>query len=144
MNSFGLINTWLGVILPQLIAPIGVIVYKGFFDQLPRDFREAARIDGASHWQILFRIFLPMNWSVTASLAIITFIGAWNTFLWPFLVVTRDDMKNVSVGIGTLGDSAGLGYLAAAVLAGLPAAVVYLIFQRRVTQAIVMSAGIKG
>ena len=144
IHAFGLINTWLGVILPQLIAPIAVIVYKQFFDQLPRDFREAAMIDGASHAQILFRIFLPMNWGVTASLAIITFIGAWNAFLWPFLAVTHEEMENVAVGINSLGDTLRLGYLAAAVLAGLPMAIVYLVFQRRVTQAIIVSAGIKG
>ncbi len=92
MYNFGLINTWLGVILPQLITPVAVIVYKQFFDQMPREFREAAVVDGASHAQILWRVFLPMNWGITAALAIITFIGAWNAFLWPFLAVTRDEM----------------------------------------------------
>ena len=144
MYRFGLINRWLGVILPQLIAPVAVIIYKQFFDQMPREYREAARIDGASHAQILFRVFLPMNWGVTAALAIITFIGAWNAFLWPFLAVTKSPMMNVSVVMGANFTELGVSYLAASVLAGLPVAVVYLIFQRRVTQAIVLSAGIKG
>ncbi len=143
MYNFGLIDTWLGVILPQLIAPVSVIIYKQFFDQMPREFREAAMIDGARHHQILFRIFLPMNWGVTAALAIITFIGAWNAFLWPFLAVTKTPMWNVAVGVGTNFTQLGIGYLAASLLAALPVAVVYLIFQRRVTQAIVLSAGIK-
>lgn len=144
MNSWKLINTWLGVILPQLIAPIAVIVYKQFFDSVPRELREAAQIDGANQWQLLFRVYLPMNWGITAALAIITFIGAWNAFLWPFLAVTRDPLMNITVAITQVRDALGVGELAGALLAGLPVAVVYLIFQRRVTQAIVLSAGIKG
>ena len=144
IHALGLYNTWLGVILPQLIAPVAVIVYKQFFDQMPREFREAAMIDGASHAQILFRIFLPMNWGVTAALAIITFIGAWNAFLWPFLAVSKTEMFNVSVAMGANFTELGDNYLAASLLAGLPVAVVYLLFQRRVTQAIVLSAGVKG
>jgi multiple sugar transport system permease protein len=142
MYSFGLINTWLGVILPQLIAPVAVIIYKQFFDSVPREFREAAMIDGASHAQILFRIFLPTNWGVTAALAIITFIGAWNAFLWPFLAVTTEPMMNVAVAMGANFTALGENYLAASLLAGLPVAVVYLLFQRRVTQAVVLSAGV--
>jgi multiple sugar transport system permease protein len=144
MYNFGLINTWLGVILPQLIAPVAVIIYKQFFDQMPREFREAATIDGASHAQILLRVFLPINWGVTAALAIVTFIGAWNTFLWPFLAVTKSPMMNLSVAMGTNFTGLGDGYLAASVLAGLPTAIVYLLFQRRVTQAVILSAGVKG
>jgi multiple sugar transport system permease protein len=147
MNQFHLINTLAGVVLPQLIAPVTVIIYKQFFDSVPKDFREAAVMDGANDFQLLFRIYLPMNWGVTTALAIITFIGAWNLFLWPFLVVNSEDKLNVAVGITQVHDAFGVQYardLATAMLAALPVAVVYLIFQRRVTQAIMLSAGIKG
>ncbi len=147
MSKFGLINTWLGVILPQLLAPVTVMIYKQFFDSVPKDFREAAVIDGATEMQLLFRLYLPMNWGITTALAIITFIGAWNNFQWPFLVTTSEQMMNVSVGITQVFDAFGVKYardLASAVLAGLPVALVYLIFQRRVTQAIMLTAGIKG
>ena len=144
MHSFGLINNLLGVILPQLIAPVAVFVYKQFVDQLPRELREAAEIDGASHADILFRIYLPINWGITAALGIVTFIGAWNAFLWPFLAVTKSPLMNVSVAMGANFTALGSGYLAASVLAGLPVALVYLIFQRRVTQAVIVSAGLKG
>jgi multiple sugar transport system permease protein len=146
-SQFHLINTLAGVVGPQLIAPVTVIIYKQFFDSVPKDFREAAVIDGANEFQVLFRIYLPMNWGVTTALAIITFIGAWNLFLWPFLAVTTQDMMNVTVGITQVNDAFGVKYardLAVAMLAALPVAVVYLIFQRRVTQAIMLSAGIKG
>jgi len=147
MAQFALLNTWLGVILPQLIAPVVVIVYKQFFDSVPREYREAAVIDGANDFQLLFRVFLPMNWGVTTALAIITFIGAWNAFLWPFLATKTEPMMTVPVGITEVQDAFGVYYaklLAGAVMAGLPVALAYLIFQRRVTQAITLSAGIKG
>jgi len=144
INAMHLINTWLGVILPQLIAPVAVIVYKRFFDSVPRELREAAQLDGAGHWSLLFRVFLPVNWGITAALAIIVFIGAWNAFLWPFLAVTEESVMNITVGISQAREMFGVGELAGAILTGLPVAVVYLIFQRKVTDAIVASAGIKG
>jgi multiple sugar transport system permease protein len=143
----GLLNTHVGIILPMLLTPVTVIVYKQFFDGLPREFREAAVMDGASELQLLFRVFLPMNWGVTTALAIITFIGAWNSFLWPFLAAQDETMMTVTVGITAVQDSFGVAYgriLAGAVLASLPVALAYLFFQRRVTQAITLSAGIKG
>lgn len=148
MSQFHLINTYLGVILPQLVyGPVTVIIYKQFFDSVPKEFREAAKIDGANELQLFFRLYLPMNWGITTALAIITFIGAWNQFLWPFLAVTEEPMMNITVGITQVTDAFGVKYardLAAAILAGLPVAIVYLIFQRRVTQAIMLTAGIKG
>ncbi len=147
MNDFGLIDTWLGVILPQLIVPVTVIVYKGFFDSIPKEFREAALLDGASEFQIFGQIYMPMNWGVTTALAIITFIGAWNNFLWPFLVANSDRSMTVTVGITQVHENFGVQYarnLASAVVAALPVAVAYLLFQRKVTQAVMLSAGIKG
>jgi multiple sugar transport system permease protein len=147
LSQLGLINTLAGVVGPQLIAPVTVIIYKQFFDSVPKDFREAAAIDGANDFQLLFRIYLPMNWGITTALAIITFIGAWNLFLWPFLAVSSEDKMNITVGITQVHDAFGVSYgrdLAVAMLAALPVAVVYLVFQRRVTQAIMLSAGIKG
>lgn len=143
----GLLNSYIGIILPMLLAPVTVIVYKQFFDGLPRDFREAATMDGATELQLLFRVYLPMNWGVTTALAIITFIGAWNNFLWPFLAAQDEKMMTVTVGITAVQDAFGVRYgrlLSGAVLAGLPVALAYLLFQRRVTQAITLTAGIKG
>jgi multiple sugar transport system permease protein len=148
MSQFRLINTLAGVVGPQLVyGPVTVIIYKQFFDSIPKDFREAAVMDGSNEFQLLFRIYLPMNWGVTTALAIITFIGAWNQFLWPFLAVSSEDKMNITVGITQVHDAFGVSYgrdLAVAMLAAMPVAVIYLIFQRRVTQAIMLSAGIKG
>lgn len=145
--QLGLINTWAGIMLPQLIHPVIIIVYKQFFDQVPKDFREAAVMDNAGEFRILFNIYLPMNWGVTTALSIVTFIWTWNAFLWPFLSVTKTEMMTVPVGITQVNDAFGVYYarqLAAAVLAGLPVALAYLLFQRKVTEAITLSAGIKG
>lgn len=145
--DLGLLNTWAGTMLPQLIHPVIVIVYKQFFDQVPRDFREAAVMDNASEFAILFRVYVPMNWGVTTALSIVCFIWTWNAFLWPFLAITRTEMMTVTVGITQVNDAFGIYYarqLSAAVLAGLPVALAYLLFQRRVTEAITLSAGIKG
>lgn len=147
MAQFSLINSWFGVILPQLLHPVVIIVYKNFFDSVPKEYREAAKMDSASEWRIFSRIYLPMNWGITTALAIVTFIGAWNNFMWPFLAVSKPEMMNVAVGITQVNDAFGVQYareLAAAIMAALLVAVLYLIFQRRVTQAIMLSAGVKG
>lgn len=145
--DLGLLNSWAGIMLPQLIHPVIIIVYKQFFDQVPQDFREAAVMDNAGEFRILFKVYLPMNWGVTTALSIVCFIWTWNAFLWPFLSVTRTEMMTITVGITQVSDAFGVYYareLAAAVLAGLPVALAYLIFQRKVTEAITLSAGIKG
>ena len=147
MANFGFINSWAGVILPQLIVPVVTIVYKQFFDSIPKDYREAAILDGASHISLLLRIYMPMNWGVTTALAIITFIGAWNNFLWPFLVATSDNAMTVTVGITQVHSAYGVQYarnLATAVMAALPVVIAYLFFQKRVTESIMLSAGVKG
>jgi len=147
MHKLNLINTWGGIILPQLIVPVVVIVYKQFFDSVPKELREAAKLDGCGEFQILFKLYLPLNWGITTALAIITYIMAWNAFLWPFLVTNSDDMMTITVGITQTRDAFGVKYardMAVAILAAMPVAVAYLLFQKRVTQALMLSSGIKG
>ena len=147
MNRFGWINSWQGIIAPQLIVPVVIIVYKQFFDAVPREMREAVVLDGGGEYTMLFKIYLPLNWGITTALAIITFIGAWNAFWWPFLVVTSEDMMTIPVGITQVQDVFGVAYarlMAAALLAAMPVVVAYLIFQRRVTEAVMISSGVKG
>ncbi|MEZ4630598.1 MAG: carbohydrate ABC transporter permease [Deinococcales bacterium] len=140
-------NTYLGMILPQVISVIVIIVYKQFFDAVPRELRDSAAIDGAGSFRILFNIYLPINWGITWALAIVTFIGVWNSFFWPFLITTKTDMMTIPVGITQTQDAFGVRYartMATAILAGLPVVAFYLIFQRRVTEGIMMTAGLKG
>lgn len=147
MNSFGWINTWQGIIAPQLIVPVVIIVYKQFFDAVPKEMREAVVLDGGGEYTLLFKVYLPLNWGITTALAIITFIIAWNNFWWPFLVVTSEDQMTIPVGITQVNDVFGVAYariMAVALLAAMPVAVAYLIFQRRVTEAVMISSGVKG
>lgn len=147
MNDMGLINSWGGIILPQLIAPVVVIVYKQFFDAVPKELREAVVLDGGGEYAILFKIYLPLNWGITTALGIVTFVGVWNAFFWPFLVVTSEDMMTIPVGITQVNDAFGVAYartMAVAMLAALPVVLLYLIYQRRVTEAVMISSGVKG
>jgi multiple sugar transport system permease protein len=147
MNDLDSVNSYQGIILPQLIAPIAIIIYKQFFDAVPHALRDSAVIDGAGEFRILFNVFLPINWGITWALAIVTFIGAWNAFFWPFIITTSESMMTIPVGITQVQDSFGVRYartMAVAVLAGLPMVAAYLIFQRRVTEGIMVTAGLKG
>ena len=147
MKNLNLINTWAGIILPQLITPIVIIVYKQFFDSVPKEMREAVVLDGGGEYTILFRVYLPLNWGITTAMAIVTFISVWNAFFWPFLVVTSEDMMTIPVGITQVNDAFGVAYarlMAVAMLAALPVIIAYVIFQRRVTEAIMISSGVKG
>ena len=147
MKNLNLINTWAGIILPQLITPIVIIVYKQFFDSVPKEMREAVVLDGGGEYTILFKVFLPLNWGITTAMAIVTFITVWNAFFWPFLVITAENMMTIPVGITQVNDTFGIVYarlMAIAMLAALPVIVAYVIFQRRVTEAIMISSGVKG
>ena len=147
MKNLNLINTWAGIILPQLITPIVIIVYKQFFDSVPKEMREAVVLDGGGEYTILFRVYLPLNWGITTAMAIVTFISVWNAFFWPFLVVTSEEMMTIPVGITQVNDAFGVAYarlMAVAMLAALPVIIAYVIFQRRVTEAIMISSGVKG
>ncbi|WP_425148563.1 carbohydrate ABC transporter permease [Deinococcus sp.] len=146
INKMGLVNNYLGLILPQLAAPIAVVIYKQFFDQIPTELGDAARIDGASEARVLFSIFLPLNWSITVSLAIVTFIAAWNNFLWPFIVMNDTAKLTIPVGITQVQSAYGVAYaktMATAVSAAFPTVIAYLLFQRRVTQGVMAAAGLK-
>jgi multiple sugar transport system permease protein len=146
LNNFNLVNTYWGLILPQLVSPIAVVIYKQFFDQMPPEMSDAAKIDGAGEYRILFKIFLPLNWAITWALAIVLFIWTWNNFFWPFIIINDTPKMTIPVGITQVQSWYGIAYprqLASAVLAALPTAVLYLIFQRRVAQGVAITSGIK-
>ncbi|CAA9520474.1 MAG: ABC transporter, permease protein 2 (cluster 1, maltose/g3p/polyamine/iron) [uncultured Rubrobacteraceae bacterium] len=146
MQAFGLINTYPGVILPQLAFPVAVFIFKQFFDGIPPELEEAAIVDGASRLRVYWQIWMPLSQPVIAAVAIFTFVTSWNNFLWPFIVVTGTDMMTVPVGLATVQSSFGVRYadiMASAVLGGLPLMIVFLIFQRQIVQGIA-GTGLKG
>ncbi|HEY3562714.1 MAG TPA: carbohydrate ABC transporter permease [Kribbella sp.] len=146
MTGLGLVDTYWGIVLPQVVAPVMVFVLKKFFDGISRDYEDAARVDGANRWRIVWSVMVPMSRPILVAVGIFTFIGAWNNFLWPFIVTTDPSMMTIPVGLANVQGSYGLRYaqiMASAVLGGLPLLIVYALFQRHVVRG-VGDAGIKG
>lgn len=147
MHQLGMINSYAGLVLPQVVSPVVIYVFKQFFDQVPADFREAAVMDGAGPLRVLWSVYLPLSGNIVWAMAIVTFIGAWNNFLWPFIIVTSNEMMTIPLGLTQTYDAFGVRYaqlMAAALLGALPVALAYALFQRRVTQGFLATSGLKG
>ncbi|GIF62321.1 sugar ABC transporter permease [Asanoa ishikariensis] len=145
-DALRLLNTYWAVILPQLPAAIAVFIFKQFFDGLPRDLEEAARMDGASFFRVYRRIVLPLARPAVAAVAIFTFVTTWNDLLWPLLVLSNPDLMTVPVGLATVQGAFGIRYadtMASAILGAIPLVAVFLLFQRQIVQGIAGS-GLKG
>jgi multiple sugar transport system permease protein len=139
MDALGLVDTYWGIILPQIAAPIAVFIFKQFFDGIPHELEDAARVDGASRFRVYWQIWMPLSRPAIAAVSIFIFVISWNNFLWPFIIVTNTDMMTIPVGIATVQSSYGVRYadiMASAVLGGLPLIIVFLFFQRQIVQGI--------
>lgn len=101
--KIGLANTYAGISLPQVIAPLTILAFKYYFDQVPTELREAAYLDGASEWRILWSVYIPVNRTITIVLVLYTFIAAWNNFFWPFIVTYSEELMTLPVALGTQG-----------------------------------------
>jgi multiple sugar transport system permease protein len=95
----GLLNSYAGLIVPGLVSPFAIFMLTQFFSTLPSDLDDAARIDGASELGIFWRIILPLSRPALAALAILTFQGSWNSFIWPLLVAQKPDMWTLPVAL---------------------------------------------
>ena len=132
------VNTYLGMILPMVCSPLGVFMMRQFISTLPEGLVEAARLDGASEFQIFRKIVLPLMKPAIVVLGIFTFMFQWVNFLWPLVITTTDHMKTLTVGIASLQGQfvTDWGVIsAAAVMTMLPVLIVFLIFQRWFVQA---------
>src|SRR5258708_16901374 len=146
MTRLNFVNSFAGLIAPQVATPLAVIVLKQFFDEVPRDFRDAALIDGANDFKIHFSIYLPLNWSITWAMSIVIFSGAWNNFFWPLIVTNSTPMLTVPVGMTQEQSAYGVAFAkicATGVLASIPTVAAYLLFQKKVTQGVMAAAGLK-
>ena len=131
-------NTYLGMILPMVCSPLGVFMMRQFISTLPEGLVEAARLDGASEFQIFRKIVLPLMKPAIVVLGIFTFMFQWVNFLWPLVITTTDHMRTLTVGIASLQGQfvTDWGVIsAAAVMTMLPVLIVFLIFQRWFVQA---------
>jgi multiple sugar transport system permease protein len=146
LNLVGLLNTYWAVILPQVPAVIAVFVFKQFFDGLPKDFEEAARIDGAGFWTTYRSIILPLSRPVIGAMSIVTFVGVWNNLILPLFVLSNPKLMTIPVGLATVQGSYGQrlsDVQASSILGALPLVILFLLFQRRIVEG-VAGSGLKG
>ncbi|UJP10007.1 carbohydrate ABC transporter permease [Microbacterium sp. KUDC0406] len=142
MLAFNLVDTPWGLILPQVVVPAMVFILKKFFDAVPIELEDAARVDGASRFRVFWSVVLPLSRPILASVAIFVFIGAWNNFLWPFLVINDTTLMTLPVGLQTVISAYGVQYaqvMAQAVLAALPLIAVFLVFQKQIVKGVATS-----
>ena len=102
LGAVNLLNTYWGVILPQVPAVIAVFIFKQFFDAIPKDLEEAARIDGANRWKVYWSVIMPLSRPVIAAVTIFTFVGVWNNLLLPLFVVSNPNLMTIPVGLATV------------------------------------------
>lgn len=146
ITKLGLYNNLFAIILPGLSGVYGVFMLRQFMSGIPYDYDDAARIDGCSNLQIYFRVILPMSAPALAALAVFTFQGAWNDFLWPLIVTSEESTMTLSSGfyIFLQGNAQYPGLLmASAIVAALPIVVVFIFGQKYFLQGI-STGGIKG
>jgi multiple sugar transport system permease protein len=146
VNNLGLINTYAGLILPSIASATTLLITVNFFKTLPDELLEAVRIDGGSELTIYAKIALPLSKPIISTVALLSFIGSWNNYLWPLLCVFSDQMFTLPIGIPTLLSIERPDYvipMTANMVASLPMIILYLIFERQIVQGITME-GIKG
>jgi multiple sugar transport system permease protein len=146
MISFGWVDTLTALIVPWVFTAYGTFLMRQFFMGLPRELEEAAMIDGASRWGILFRIVMPLARPAMATLATFAFLYAWNSFLWPLIIISNPDKKVVTQGLMDLQALYAVRVdliMAGSVLAVLPTLVVFLLAQRYFIEG-VASTGLAG
>lgn len=144
-NYAHLLNTYWVQVLPAVAAPIAVLIFASFFNGIPSELAEAARVDGASWWRIYRRVYMPLTRPAISAVFIFTFVWKWNDFLWPLLTLTSTRTMTLPVGLSQVSSAYGIQYaeiMASAVLGALPLIVVFLLFQRRIVEGIA-TTGIK-
>jgi len=136
------VDTWAGMILPHAFTALGVFLLRQFFLGIPRDYEEAARLDGANRWQTFTRVILPLAVPAIATLAVFKFISQWNNLLWPLVVSNSDATRTVAVGLQVFQQSDGTQWnllLMAATICTVPLIVIFFLTQRWFVRGITMS-----
>ena len=145
-GGHGLLNSYPGLVLPSAVGAFGIFLLRQFFMTLPRELEDAARIDGCSEAGIYWRIILPLSRPALATLGIFTFTAAWNEFLWPLLITSKDSMKTLQVGLQVFQTQYTTNWdllMAGTVVVTIPVLILFLVGQRYFTKGIALS-GIKG
>jgi multiple sugar transport system permease protein len=140
MRTFGLVNTWGGLVIPYVLGtPFGIFLVRQFFLSIPRDLENSARIDGAGTLQILFLIILPLSRPIMATLAILTFVQAWNNFLWPLIITDSDNLRVLTVALSAFQGQFSSQWnlmMAATFIALGPLLILFFLFQKQLVRSV--------
>lgn len=146
IRGLGLLNSVQGLSLPFLATAIGIFLIRQGFLGIPRDLRDASELDGFGHLRFLFRVAVPMTKPIIGAFVVISFLGAWNQYVWPRFATTENQWQTVQLALRTIGsenpDQLNLGF-AAAIIAALPLLVLLIFFQRQIIRGLTAGA-VKG
>ena len=139
-RDYGLADSYLGMILPFFINSTAVVIFRQYFLQLPKELFEAARIDGAGEFRLLWSVALPLVRPALVTAVLLTFIGPWNEFLWPFLITKEASMQPLAVSLANFISNVAAStanpfgaMMAGAVVLAIPAVTLFIVFQRYFT-----------
>ncbi len=135
-------NTYIALILPGVASPVILFLLTQFFRNIPRELDDAAKMDGASRLTILTRILVPLALPILFVIILYSFLANWNSYLWPLVSATKEEMWTITIALKKLVRTGGLlGGVAAAWLAGLPLLLFFFIFQRRIFNGLQLYSG---
>lgn len=146
LKSMGLVNTYVGAMIPFLSTIFGIFLVRQFMLSVPDDLIAAARMDGAGEWRIYWSIILPLARPALATLAIFTFMSAWNDFMWPLIILTDDDRYTLPVAVANLLGEHVLDLelmMASSVLTIVPVLLVFVVLQKQYIAGL-MAGSVKG
>ncbi|MFG6150526.1 carbohydrate ABC transporter permease [Halobacillus sp. B23F22_1] len=145
LNEMGLTNTMAGIVLPGLAVAFSIFLFRQFMTTIPTDLIEAARLDGAGEFYIFFRLIMPVAKPIFAVQGILTFIAAWNSFLWPLIIANDEGLYTLSVGLSLLQGQYANNFalqMAGAAFMVVPIIIIFSFFQKYIVEGFTMS-GIK-
>jgi len=145
-RDFGWLNSYWGIMFPGLMTGFGTFLMRQFFESIPDDFLDAARIDGLNEFQIWWEIAMPLVTPALAALAIFVFLGNWTAFLWPLIVTNSAELFTIPVGFASFSGEFNTEWeliMTGASIATLPTLLIFIIFQKFIIRG-VMLAGLKG
>jgi ABC-type glycerol-3-phosphate transport system permease component len=142
VHAWGWLDTYAGLIIPTSVSAMGVFIMRQYMLGIPRDMIESARIDGASEPRILLSVIWPLVTPALGAVAIFTFVLIWNTYLWPLLVITKDQLRTLPLGMALFENQLNVRYnrvMAVAVFGALPLVLMFIILQRNFVQGVAMT-----
>nr|WP_238342140.1 carbohydrate ABC transporter permease [Actinopolymorpha rutila] len=142
-GGIGLLNTLPGLMFPHLVSALSIFLMRQFYIGMPEELADAARIDGATEWTVLWRIFTPLAWPAVVTVAIFAFQGAWNDFLWPLVMTKSPDVQTVQLGLTVFFQENTTQWsllMAAVILISVPVVVMFLLGQRTFQEGVATGA----